>query len=171
MIIAGLTLHAEDLNSDLNLSYDQPPLSRYHSRELSLDAFGGLTLGQPTGDPNSEVQTRHDVRLGAGTGVNYFFTRNLGIAAEGFTENPRHSFVDSADGSMIVRLPFGKSGMAAYILGGAGHQFDPTSSTAFHTGGGLEYRFTDHFGAFLEPRVIFKRGNYGFGRCGVRWTF
>jgi hypothetical protein len=72
---------------------------------------------------------------------------------------------------MVLRLPIGKSGMAAYILGGAGHQFDPYSTTTFHTGGGLEYRFSKHFGAFIEPRLILKQSNYGFGRCGVRCIF
>jgi hypothetical protein len=167
MIIAGNLLRAEEVNSDLTLAYDQPPLPRYRSHEFSLDTFGGLTLGQPI----SESSTGDRTRIGAGTGLNYFFTRNLGIAAEGFTENPHHSFVDNADGSMVFRLPFGESGWAAYIFGGAGHQSDPTAGTTFHTGGGLEYRFTRHFGAFVEPRVVFKQGNYGFGRCGVRWAF
>jgi hypothetical protein len=171
MILANAGLRAADLTNDIVLSYDEPSPARYRSHELSLDAFGGLTLGQETTDQNSGERTRHDARLGAGAGLNYFFTRHLGIAAEGFTENPRHSFVDNADGSMVFRLPLGKSGMAAYLLGGAGHQFDSTSATTFHTGGGLEYRFTEHFGTFIEPRIVFKQGNYGFGRCGVRWSF
>lgn len=171
MVVSSGLLHAEELNSDLTLTNSPPPPARYHANEFSLDAFGGMTLGQTTLDLNSGAETRHDVRLGLGVGANYFFTRHFGIAAEGFTENPRHSFVDNADGSMVFRLPIGGSGLAAYLFGGAGHQFDPNAGTTFHTGGGLEYRFTQHFGAFIEPRVTFKHGNYGFGKCGVRWNF
>jgi hypothetical protein len=171
MIIAGTMSRAQDLNGSLAFTNAPPPPPLYRANEFSLDAFGGMTLGESTLDLSSGVRTRHDVRLGAGTGLNYFFTRNIGISAEGFTENTRHSVVDTADGSMVFRLPFGKSGLAAYIFGGGGHEFDPNPSPTFHTGGGLEYRFTQHFGAFIEPRVVFKQGNYGFGKCGVRWNF
>jgi hypothetical protein len=171
MIIAGATLRAEESSSDLTLTNVPPPTPRYHANEFSVDAFGGMTIDQRTLDLSSGEQTQQGARLGVGTGVNYFFTRNLGVAAEGFTENTRHSFIDNADGSMVFRLPFGTSGFAAYIFGGGGHQFDPNAGPTFHTGGGLEYRFTQHFGAFLEPRIVFKQGNYGFGKCGVRWNF
>lgn len=172
MLIGGPALCADDLDTNLTLTYDQPPPVKYHARELSLDTFGGMTLWQPPINTITGVETRHDVWLGAGVGANYFFTRNIGIAAEGFAENPRHSFVDTADGSMVFRLPLGRSGLAAYVFGGAGHQFDTNASKEFHTGGGLEYRFTSHFGAFIEPRIVlFKAGGYGFGHCGLRWTF
>jgi hypothetical protein len=171
MIIAGSALCAEELNSDLTLTNAPPPQPRYRGNEFSVDAFGGMTLGQSTLDLGSGVRTQHDARLGLGTGVNYFFTPNIGVAAEGFTEDPHHSFVDTADGSMVFRLPFGKSGFAAYLFGGGGHQFDPNAVATFHTGGGLEYRFSQHFGTFLEPRIVFKQGHYGFGKCGVRWNF
>jgi hypothetical protein len=171
MIITRLTLCAEDLNTNLTLSYDQPLSPRYHSNELSLDTFSGIAFDQRVVAPNSGNSTREGVRLGGGTGLNYFFTRNIGVAAEGFSEYPRHTFMDVADGSMVFRLPLGQTGLAAYVFGGAGHQFDPTASTEFHTGGGLEYRFTRHIGAFIEPRIIFKQGNYGFGRCGLRCNF
>jgi hypothetical protein len=170
-VLATTALCAQDFNSELTLTNTPSPPPRYRSNEFSVDAFGGVTLGQSTLDLRSGAQTRHEARLGTGVGLNYFFTRNIGISAEGFTENPRHSFFDVADGSMVFRLPFGKSGLAAYIFGGGGHQSDPTASATFHTGGGIEYRFSQHFGAFLEPRIVFKQGNYGFGRCGVRWNF
>ena len=171
MIMAGATSNAQDLNSDLTLTNAPPPPPRYRANEFSVDAFGGMTLGESTLDLGSSVRTRHDVRLGMGTGVNYFITPNIGVAAEGFTENFRHTLVDATDGSMVFRLPFGKSGLAAYLFGGGGHQFDQNAGATFHTGGGLEYRFTDHFGAFLEPRIVFKEGHYGFGKLGMRWNF
>ena len=171
IIISCAASRAQDLNGTLAITNTPPPPPRYRANEFSVDAFGGMTLGESTLDLGSGVRSRHDVRLGAGTGLNYFFTRNIGISAEGFTENTRHSFFDVADGSMVFRLPFGKSGLAAYLFGGGGHQFDPNSAPTFHTGGGLEYRFTQHFGAFVEPRVVFNHGDFGFGKCGVRWNF
>jgi hypothetical protein len=150
-----------------------PDEQRFRGNELSVDAFGGLTLGQYNLDHFSRYEVRHNGRLDAGAGANYFFTPYLGIGGDGYTENTRHSFVDDASGSLILRLPLQHIGIAPYIFGGAGHVFDPAPATSGHGGVGLDFRISPHFGLFADARYVVtdRVGNYGLGRFGVRLVF
>ncbi len=146
---------------------------RYQAQEVSVDLFGSGSLGQTTLEHLSGSRIKHDGRLGAGAGVNYFFTRNFGVGVDAYTENAGHSFVDSASANLIVRFPLGDSGVSPYVLGGGGHQFDPIDLWYGQAGAGLEYRFTHSVGIFVDGRYVFTDGtpNYGLFRGGVRLTF
>ena len=152
---------------------EQDQSDKYRAHELSLDAFGTGSIGQQTIDNLTGARIRHDIRLGAGVGLNYFLTRNIGFGAEAYSENPHHNFVDSTSASMILRLPLGQSGFAPYALAGAGRQFDPTKRWFGHLGTGLEYRFTPKIGIFTDVRYVLVDGgnNYGLGRAGLRFSF
>ncbi len=146
---------------------------RYQPQEISVDLFGSGSLGQTTLEHLSGDNIKHDGRLGAGAGLNYFFTRNFGVGIDAYTENAGHSFVDSASANLIVRFPLGQSGFAPYLLGGGGRQFDPIELWYGQAGLGLEYRFTHSVGIFLDGRYVFTDGtpNYGLFRGGVRLAF
>jgi hypothetical protein len=169
LLATGATLRADDMNN--NPSYDDTDL--YRANELSLEGFGGATLGEHTIDHLSGDRVRHNGRLGLGAGVNYFFTRYIGVEGEGYSENPDHSFVDNAGGSLVLRLPLEHSGFAPYIFGGGGHLFDPVVGSFLHAGAGIEYRFTRNLGAFADARYVWtdRIGNYGLGRAGFRFVF
>src|SRR5690349_11416137 len=77
----------------------------YRANELSLDLFGTVSVGEQTIDHISGNRVEHDGRLGAGAGLNYFFTRNFGLGADAYSENTGHSFVDSTSLNLIARLP------------------------------------------------------------------
>ena len=145
----------------------------YRASELSLDAFGSASLGKYTIDHPSEMRVRNNTRLGAGAGINYFITRNIGIGGDAYSENTTGAFVDSASGSLILRLPLCQSGFAPYIFGGGGYQFDMAKKGFIQAGGGMEYRFTRHVGVFLDARGVLPREvkYYGVGRLGLRLVF
>ena len=153
------------------MRYDQT--DKYRANELSLDLFGSASIGQQTINNLSGDRISHDARLGAGAGLNYFFSRNIGIGAEAYTEDTRHNFIDNVSGSLIGRFPLGQSGAAPYVFVGAGRQLDPIYLWFAHLGAGFEYRFTAHVGAFLDARYVFTDGtkNYGLGRVGLRLAF
>src|SRR5580692_5981892 len=153
-LAAGAAAGADSTNSDQQISYDQHPAPLYHANELSLDAFGVDALGTHTIDHLSESRVRHDSRLGAGLGVNYFLLRYVGIGADAWSLNTAHNFVDNVSGSLILRLPFEPLGLAPYAFGGGGHQFDPSIASFVHAGGGLEWRFARHFGVFVDGRYV-----------------
>lgn len=145
----------------------------YGAKEATLDLFGSGSVGQQTLNHITDAKIKHDLRLGAGAGLNYFFTRNLGLSGEAYSENTGHSFVDNASASLIGRFPLGQSGFAPYVYGGGGHQFDPIELNYLHAGGGLEYRFTRRMGLFVDARYVFtdETPNYGLGRVGLRLGF
>ncbi|HEY3931731.1 MAG TPA: hypothetical protein VGM58_05115 [Verrucomicrobiae bacterium] len=145
----------------------------YRAHELSIDAFGSGSLDERTIAHLSTDRINHNGRLGAGAGINYFFCRYVGIGGDAYTENTAHNFIDSASGNLIGRLPIGNSGVAPYIFGGAGHQFDEVEQTFAQGGAGIEIRFTPHIGFFVDARYVFpgKTDNYGVGRAGLRFSF
>ncbi len=146
---------------------------RFAAKESSLDLFGSASAGQQTVDHLSGLRINRDLRLGAGAGLNYFFTRNFGLGADAYSENISHSFVDSTSMNLIGRLPLGNSGFAPYAYGGFGRQFDPAGVWFGQAGAGIEFRFTNKLGTFIDARYVFTDGtsNYGLGRIGIRCTF
>ena len=156
----GPTLHADGA-------------SPYRCCELSLDGFGSASLGESTLEHLSGSRVRHNTRLGAGLGINYFFTRYLGVGVEGYAENTDGVFIDSASANLILRLPIGDSGLAPYIFGGGGHQFGMTKQWFGQAGAGLEYRFTPHIGLFVDARGVVPNETkvYGVGRLGMTFAF
>ena len=159
---------ADNANGDQSLKYDC-----YRAHELSLDGFGTGSLGKYTIDHLSGARIRENSDFGAGLGVNYFFTRNLGLGVEAYSENTTREFIDSASANLTLRLPLGQSGFAPYIFGGGGHQFDMLQAWFGQAGGGVEYRFTPNVGLFTDARMVLpdKASYYGVARLGVRFAF
>jgi len=145
----------------------------YRAQELSFDFFGTGTLGEQTIDHVSGDRIRHNGRLGAGIGANYFFCRYVGIGGDAYSEGTSHSFVYSTSGNLILRLPIGETGLAPYIFGGGGYQFDGVEQGFGQGGAGLEFRFTRNVGIFADARYVDadRSENYGVGRAGLRISF
>ena len=121
----------------------------------------------------SEARIRHNTRLGAGLGLSYFITRNIGISADAYSENTTGTFVDSASLNLTARFPLGESGFAPYIFGGGGHQFDLAKIWFGQAGAGVEYRFTPNVGMFVDARLVLPERTryYGVARLGMRFAF
>ena len=145
----------------------------FRPNELSLDIFGSLALGEEVIEKISRDRVRDHGRFGYGAGVNYFFTRNFGLSAEAYTENAGHSFVDDAAASLVARFPFDSIRLAPYGFAGGGYQLDPIEQPFAHAGAGLEYRFKNNMGVFLDGRYVFTKDSRDFGlaRLGFRFSF
>ena len=171
MLAATAALGAENINNNQGIRYDQCDL--YRSGELSVDAFGTASLGEYSLNHLTGARVRHDTRLGVGAGINYFFTRNIGIGADAYSENTHGSFIDSASANMLFRFPLGQSGFAPYGFGGGGYQFDLTEKWFAQVGAGMEYRFTPMVGIFMDARWVLPEHTptYGVARLGLRFAF
>jgi hypothetical protein len=145
----------------------------YRAGELSLDGFGSASLGKYSLDHISGQRIRENTRLGAGAGLNYFFTRNIGISADAYSENITGTFIDSVSTSLTLRLPLGQSGFAPYAFGGGGRQFDLTKLWFAQFGAGIEYRFTPNIGVFTDGRCVVPDHTkyFGVARLGLRFAF
>jgi hypothetical protein len=173
MLAAGTVWGADETNAVQSPTNCQNPDDIFRANELSLDLFGTDALGEHTISHPSESRIRHDSRLGAGLGLNYFANRYIGIGAAAYTENTAHNFVDNVSGSLILRLPFDPIRLAPYAFGGGGHQFDPVDSNFAHAGAGLEFRFTHNLGIFVDGRWVWtdRDKDYGLARAGFRIAF
>jgi hypothetical protein len=171
MLAAMSALSQDSVTNNSSLQYDQNKY--YRANELSVDAFGSGSIGEYTINHLSSNRVRENTRFGAGAGINYFFTKNIGIGGDAYSENTTGAFVDSASGSLILRLPLGQSGFAPYIFGGGGYQFDMAKQAFAQAGGGMEYRFTRHVGVFIDARGVVPHETkyYGVGRLGLRFAF
>ena len=171
MLAAKSALGAETTSNDLAQASSHADL--YRARELSLDAFGTASLGEYSLNHLSGTRVRHDTKIGAGLGVNYFINRYIGIGADVYSEDTKGNFVDSAEANVVLRLPLGQSGFAPYAFGGGGRQFDLSRVWFGQFGAGLEYRFTPHVGLFLDARLVIpdEVKEYGVARLGLRFAF
>jgi hypothetical protein len=145
----------------------------YRASETSLDVFGTGSIKQETINHSSGFRYREDVELGAGVGLNHFFTRNFGLGAEAYAEDTERHFVDKASANLIARFPLGESGFAPYGYLGGGRQFDPIELSFGQVGGGLEFRFNAKWGTFADARYVLTDGakDHGLVRLGVRLVF
>ncbi len=128
----------------------------YTANELSLDAFGLYTAGERGIEHIFETRiTGNRGVWGGGVGVNYFFTRELGIGGEAdILANVPGNFVDQFNGSLILRFPLDPSGFAPYIFGGGGRVTNPLWAWEGHAGVGVEYRLNPVVGVFSDVRYI-----------------
>jgi hypothetical protein len=171
MLAATSALGADNMGNDQDAN--STPGDLYRSSEFSVDVFGTAALGEYTIDNPSASRVKHNTRMGAGAGVNCFFTRYLGIGADAYSENTTGAFIDSSSANLILRLPLGQSGFAPYAFGGGGHQFDLARASFAQVGAGMEYRFTPNIGTFVDARWVVpdRTRNYGVGRLGLRLAF
>jgi len=157
-----------------HFAYDTAGTPRYTAAELSLDAFGSYVAGERRFSKLFETNIKHG-DWGGGVGLNYFFTRELGISSDINIPANGGNFVDQVGGSLIARWPFEPSGWAPYIFGGGGRRTDPSWEWIAHAGVGVEYRFSPVTGIFVDSRYIWhikEGGSDGIlFRAGLRFVF
>lgn len=144
---------------------------KYFANEFSFDAFGAYRKNFNNFEDAFDHNWRHG-DFGGGIGLNYFFTRYVGIGAETFFQE-HGAFFNNVSGNLIVRMPLGKSGFAPYIFGGGGHRFNRPEEWTYGGGLGLEYRFTRHVGIFADGRYEWadKTSDNTLVRAGMRFAF
>lgn len=145
----------------------------FRAEETSIDVFGTISVGQETIDNLTGNRIEEDGELGAGVGLNHFFTRFLGLGVDAYSENTDGGFIDNASANVILRFPIEDLHLAPYIYGGGGYQFEPGEVAFGQVGAGLELRFNQNLGLFADARYVMTDGteNFGVGRVGLRIAF
>jgi hypothetical protein len=137
----------------------------FPGNQLNLDLFGTYASRDRFGLSSGNG--------GGGAGVDYFFTRYLGIGADSYLEEWRAPY--RADGSAILRLPLPDpvSHLAIYGIGGGGREFRYVPQYTWHGGGGVEWKLNRHWGVFGDIRAVLpeKTGNYALIRAGISVGF
>lgn len=153
-------------NSYISDSKFVPDRDLFNANEVSLDIFGSYV----------EVDSiLMDDDWGAGAGVNYFFSKYVGVGTDILFFNGDGN-VTNLSGNIILRAPIenGSWGLAPYLIGGVGGTFDaPVDEVYGHIGAGLEVRVTPTIGVFGDARYAFEydTDDLVVFRTGVRFVF
>jgi hypothetical protein len=158
------------------------PVLCFHEHEWQVDIFGQYSVGE---GPH-QAGTFRDHGWGGGVGINYFFTRNLGLGVDAAwlyaTEAPDREFqrgdllrrrlgihddsdqtvIHNFSGSLIFRFPIDEHCLAPYIYAGGGCHVDGDQWASAHVGVGLEYRLQpEKYGVFLDGRWTYFGDRFG----------
>ena len=169
-----------------------PPVTCFADQELQIDIFGAFQIGE---GPDHAGPIK-DHGWGGGIGINYFFSRYVGIGAEGYwiyadhnSATPGNNFDGHDDnskttfhnlgGSLIFRLPIDEMCLAPYAFIGGGAVLDSEQWAVAFGGVGVEYRVVPNkVGIFVDGRLNWFGDRFGRGdlnnytaRAGVRWVF
>lgn len=148
---------------------------KFHSQELSFDLFGSYIAPEGKFSDLFETNIRHGV-WGAGAGLNYFFTRELGIgtdfAMSDYDNN--HWKVNHWLGDIYFRLPIGDV-VAPYLVASGGRGITPSWQWVYGGGVGLEVKFSPQLGVFSDARFLFSHEETALNtiafRAGLRVSF
>lgn len=163
----------------------EEPCFREH--EWQFDVFGQYSVGEA-----GRAGIFRDHGWGGGVGINYFFTRNLGLGVDAAWLSARedsgferadtgndHTAIHNFSGSLILRLPIDHTCLAPYIYAGGGFHVDGEQWASAHGGVGLEYRIKpNRLGIFADGRWTYlgdrdQRDDLNFfsARAGIRIVF
>ena len=141
------------------------PLCVFRDFEWQIDGFYTGFFG--SGD------SRFHTGSGGGFGVNYFFFKYFGVGYEAaWYDNGGTAEHMPLGGNFFLRYPICAWHIAPYLLVGGGGAWDSDGIGYGNVGGGLEVRFTDHIGIFVDGRYFYGgTGNVGNLRAGMRFAF
>ena len=167
----SLTFCASGQDSSTNFNQNISSDQLYRTQELDFDLFGSGAISQQTLEHAPDF--RHHTLWGGGGGLTAYFFRYVGVGAEYNADTRSSHFVDSAAGNIYLRLPIFNTGLAPYIFGGGGYQFQEVRQSFEDGGAGLEFRFCKNVGIFADGRWVFSEHTQDsvLARVGVRVSF
>jgi len=138
----------------------------FKDHEFQIDVFGTYT--------NSLRNLQYQDGFGGGIGVNYFFSRHIGVGVDGSIYDGDVNGVWNTTGNIIFRFPIeGRICIAPYIYAGGGARMDGRAVGTLDVGGGLEWRVTPKIGVFGDVRHTWAEHQQDAlqTRVGVRFSF
>ena len=157
----------------------------FKAGEWQIDTFVQYSVGE---GPN-QVGLFRDHGVGGGVGLNYFFSRNIGLGidaawisakeaptVQNLSQADSATVIDNFSSSLIYRLPLDGSCLAPYVYVGGGFHVDGEQWASTHAGIGLEYRikpnklgfFVDGRWTYLGDRNGHDELNFFSARAGFR---
>jgi hypothetical protein len=146
------------------------PTPCFRDTELQLDVFASYTW-----ITSNKLRDNQD-GVGGGLGVNYYFTRHIGIGVDGQIFDGGVNGLWTFTGNLLARFPIETGGvcLAPYLLAGGGLAADGSVQGVWNIGGGVEWRIVpEKIGIYAEGRYIWndEHGDGATARLGVRFVF
>ena len=144
-----------------------PPEPCFAETELQLDVYGAFV------GPDGGV---HHDGWGGGLGVNYYFSRHIGVGVDGTVTDNEGPELWQVHAHLLARFPIdtGSFCFAPYLKVGGGYQLDSQNDWSYGVGGGIEFRLTPRFGIFGEGGYYWTESdsnNYAQAKAGIRFIF
>ena len=190
--VAATSAFAGTMTASKEVAPVEPPCL-FRDNELQLDAFGLGDFYRGNFDMSGRPA------WGGGLGLNYFFSRFVGIGIEQdlYGRNSKGNGTQGNDfgytrwatiGNLFLRYPICSMNLAPYLMVGGGANYgnvgggyvnspNKIAGQGFgHVGGGLEYRVTETIGLFSDARYLFSGvnglpNNQLLWRYGLRFAF
>jgi hypothetical protein len=140
----------------------------FRSQGVQFDSFVEGVAGTRQGSTVSGV--------GGGFGLNYFLTKYIGVGVQNSLAGLNGSWktYDLFKADLIARLPIESLHLAPYVMVGGGSAWAKHyAHGSGNVGLGAEYRFTPHFGIFVDSVYVFNNApmNSNVTRGGLRFIF
>ena len=164
-LVAGSAFAGTESKSFKDKVTVAPEECRFRDMEFQLDTFYTGFFGSH----GSQLSTGS----GGGFGLNFFFAKYFGIGYEAawYDNNGTAEHLPLA-GNFFIRYPICAINLAPYVMVGGGAGWDGTCIGYGNVGGGLEYRFTNNIGLFVDGRYFYGgSGNVANLRSGLRFAF
>lgn len=141
------------------------PECKFRDMEFQIDGFYSGIFGSS----GSRINTGS----GGGVGLNFFFARYFGLGYEAFWTGSNNGTSFPLGGTAFFRYPICSLNLAPYIMVGGGAAWPGSTGYGYgNVGGGLEYRFTNNIGIFVDSRYFYGgTGNLANLRSGLRIAF
>jgi hypothetical protein len=145
----------------------------FRAHELTLDLYSSYSTVEPNGIAGIfDTNARHG-KFGTGLASTYWVTRNFGVGLDSTipaVDNISGALFDQISLSFEARVPVGH--LCPYAFGGLGRNFESGLWNS-HAGAGVEWRFSQSTGIFVDARYIFASHETDSMtlRSGVRFSF
>lgn len=148
---------------------------RFRANEWQIDVAAAGAAGNYNNKSGGGV--------GGNLGVNYFFSKYIGIGVDntvgGFWpwQGAGATGVDSLQADLLLRYPICSWNLAPYLMVGGGASWGNATQGDGNVGAGLEYRFTPNVGLFADCRWLYGGSANGgqlsmaLPRVGLRFAF
>lgn len=122
------------------------PSVLFRDQELFFDIYGSYLEHR---EKNCGCDSKHE-GFGGGFAVGHYFGYYVGARFDVNFSSVEHAKTNLG-GDILLRFPIETARLAPYAFVGGGVQIADGSNDGFlRAGGGLEWRFTPHFGIFSE---------------------
>lgn len=156
VILTATAARADDtltIQNNKDQTKNDDPVQVFKCNELSADGFLSFIGAErrPLAFPNTSIKRG---LWGGGIGVNYFWSRDVGISIDSAAYCGTPRFIQYVNANLLVRFPIEQIRLAPYLFAGAGRAYNPGWSWMGDAGVGFDFRICPKLALFTDGRYV-----------------